>query len=49
LKFHFEDFFARSWMRRNFHVQFWSRDGIPKQPSTITPKELDSVNNIEEE
>lgn len=42
-------FFARSWMRRNSHVQFWSRDGIPKQPSTITPKELDSVNNIEEE
>jgi len=40
---------ARSWMRRNSHVQFCSRDGIPKEPSTITPKEQDSVNNIEEE
>jgi hypothetical protein len=36
-------------MRRNSHVQFCSRDGITKDPSTITPKELDSVNNIEEE
>lgn len=41
--------FARSWMRRNSHVQFCSRDGIEKQPSTITPKEPDFVNNIEEE
>lgn len=41
--------FARSWMRRNSHVQFCSRDGIEKEPSTITPKEQDSVNNIEEE
>jgi len=41
--------FARSWMRRNSHVQFCSRDGIEKDPSTITPKEQDSVNNIEEE
>jgi hypothetical protein len=36
-------------MRRNSHVQFCSRDGIEKQASTITPKEPDSVNNIEEE
>jgi hypothetical protein len=37
-------------MRRNSHVQFCSRDGIHKQqPSTITPKETDFVNNIEEE
>jgi hypothetical protein len=36
-------------MRRNSHVRFCSRDGIAKQPSTITPKEPDSVNNIEEE
>jgi hypothetical protein len=41
--------FARSWMRRNSHVQFCSRDGIEKEPSTITQKEQDSVNNIEEE
>lgn len=41
--------FARSWMRRNSHVQFCSRDGIAKQPSTITLKEPDSVNNTEEE
>jgi len=36
-------------MRRNSHVRFCSRDGRGKQPSTITPKEPDSVNNIEEE
>ncbi|CAI9776929.1 unnamed protein product [Fraxinus pennsylvanica] len=30
-------------MRRNSHVRFCSRDGIVKQPSTITPKELDSA------
>ena len=36
-------------MRRNSHVQFCSRDGTKKEPSTITPKELDFVNNIEEE
>jgi len=36
-------------MRRNYHVRFCSRDGITKEPSTITPKELDSVNNTEEE
>jgi len=36
-------------MRGNSHVQFCSRGGIEKQPSTITPKEPDSVNNIEEE
>lgn len=41
--------FARSRMKRNFHVRFCNRDGIEKEPSTITPKELDSVNNIEEE
>jgi hypothetical protein len=41
--------FARSWMRRNSHVRFCNRDGIEKQPSTITLKEPDSVNNIEEE
>lgn len=41
--------FVRSWMRRNSHVQFCSRDGTKKEPSTITPKELDFVNNIEEE
>jgi len=41
--------FARSWMRRNSRVQFCSRDGTKKEPSTITPKELDFVNNIEEE
>jgi len=41
--------FARSWMRRNSHVRFCSRDGIQNKPSTITPKEPDSVNNIEEE
>ncbi|PHT34505.1 Cytochrome subunit alpha [Capsicum baccatum] len=28
-------------MRRNSNVQFYSRDGIQKQPSTITPKEPD--------
>ncbi|XP_022845261.1 uncharacterized protein LOC111368250 [Olea europaea var. sylvestris] len=31
------------WMRRNSHVRFCSRDGIVKQPSSITPKELDSA------
>jgi len=36
-------------MRRNSHVQFCSRDGIDKQPSTITQKEQDSVNTIEGE
>lgn len=36
-------------MRRNSHVWFCSRDGIQKQTSTITQKEPDSVNNIEEE
>jgi len=36
-------------MRRNSHVRFCSRGGIKKKPSTITPKEPDSVNNIEEE
>ena len=36
-------------MRRNSHVRFCSRDGIQKKPSTITQKEPDSVNNIEEE
>jgi hypothetical protein len=36
-------------MRRNSHVRFWSRDGIEKEPSTITQKEPDFVNNIEEE
>ena len=36
-------------MRRNSHVQFCSRDGTKKEPSTITPKELDFVKNIEEE
>lgn len=38
-------------MRRNSHVRFCSRDGIEieKEPSTITPKEPGSVNNIEEE
>jgi len=36
-------------MRRNSHVRFCNRDGINKQPSTITQKEADSVNNIEEE
>jgi len=38
-------------MRRNSQVRFCSRDGIEikKEPSTITPKEPDSVNNIEEE
>jgi len=36
-------------MRRNSHVRFCSRDGIQNKPSTITPKEPDSVNNIEEE
>lgn len=41
--------FARSQMRRNSHVWFCSRDVIQKEPSTITPKEPDSVNNIEEE
>jgi NADH pyrophosphatase NudC (nudix superfamily) len=41
--------FARSWMRRNSHVQFCSRDGTKKEPSTITPKEPDFANNIEEE
>jgi hypothetical protein len=41
--------FARSWMRRHSHVQFCSRDGIGKQPSTITRKKPDFVNNIEEE
>ena len=41
--------FARSRMRINSHVRFCNRDGIEKEPSTITPKELDSVNNIEEE
>ncbi|DAD49580.1 TPA_asm: hypothetical protein HUJ06_032046 [Nelumbo nucifera] len=30
-------------MRRNSHVRFCSRDGIEKQPSTITPKEPDFV------
>ncbi|CAK7324617.1 unnamed protein product [Dovyalis caffra] len=30
-------------MRRNSHVRFCSRDGIAKQPSTITPKEPDSA------
>ena len=41
--------FARSWMRRNSHVQFCNRDGIENETSIITPKEQDSVNNIEEE
>ncbi|CAL9222136.1 unnamed protein product [Arabidopsis halleri] len=42
--------FARSWMRRNSHVQFCSRDGISNlEPSTITQKEPDFVNNIEED
>jgi len=41
--------FARSWMRRNSHVQFCSRDGTKKEPSTITRKEPDFANNIEEE
>lgn len=36
-------------MRRNSHVRFCSRDGIEKEASTITPKEPDFVNNIEEE
>jgi len=36
-------------MRRNSHVRFCSRDGIKKRPSTITPKDPDFVNNIEEE
>jgi len=36
-------------MRRNSHVRLCSRDGIQKQPSTITPKEPDFVNNIEVE
>jgi len=36
-------------MRRNSHVRFCSRDEIAKQTSTITPKEPDSANNIEEE
>lgn len=36
-------------MRRNSHVWFCSRDGIQKQPSTITPKEPNFVNNTEEE
>ncbi|KAG7559307.1 hypothetical protein ISN45_Aa05g009020 [Arabidopsis thaliana x Arabidopsis arenosa] len=42
--------FARSWMRRNSHVQFYGRDGISNlEPSTITQKEPDFVNNIEED
>lgn len=36
-------------MKRNSHVWFCSRDGIQKQPSTITPKEPNFVNNTEEE
>ncbi|KAL5985167.1 60S ribosomal protein L14 [Asimina triloba] len=36
------------WMRRNSHVRFCSRDGIEKQPSTITPKEPDSTNRSRE-
>jgi len=36
-------------MRRKSHVQFCSRDGSNKEPSTITPKEPDSVNTIGEE
>jgi len=36
-------------MRRNSHVRFCSRDGIEKKSSTITPKEPNFVNNIEEE
>ena len=32
-------------MRRNSHVQFCSRDGTKKEPSTITPKELDALLN----
>jgi len=36
-------------MRRNSHVQFWTRDGIEKHPSIRTLKEPDSVNTIEEE
>lgn len=42
-------FFARSWMKRNSHVQFCSRDGIEKETSTITRKGPDFVNNIEED
>lgn len=41
--------FARSRMRRNSHVRFWNRGESEKKSSTITPKEPDSVNNIEEE
>ena len=33
-------------MRGNSHVRFCSKDGIVKQPSTITPKELDWKHDI---
>lgn len=36
-------------MRRNFYVWFCSRDGIKKWLLIIILKELDFVNNIEEE
>lgn len=36
-------------MKRNFHVQFCNRDRTKKWPWTITPKEPDFINNVEEE
>lgn len=37
------------WMRRSSIVRFSGRDGIQNQSSIITSKELNFINNVEEE